>query len=107
MKFFISLLLFVTLVFAAAAWGCYAFYQYGIHDPLAAEFTSKAHTFKAFLYMAMGIGLPAAIVSSLAGSALIVLSFIFKSWARAAVSAAIAFSGGYIWWYFLTVDYPA
>ena len=107
MKFIISLLLFPTLIIVAAAWGCYAFYKYGIHDPLAADFTSKAHTFKAFLYMAMGIGLPASIVSMLSGSALVVLSFIFKSWARAIVSGAIACSGGYIWWYLLHVDYPA
>lgn len=107
MKFLISLLLFPALIVVAAAWGCLVFYRYGIDAPLAAEFTSKAHTFKAFIYMAMGIGLPAAVISTVAGCALVILLFIFKSWARAIVSGAIAFSGGYIWWYFLTVNYPA
>lgn len=107
MKFIISLLLFPAISIALTAWGCLAFYRYGINDPLAAEFTSKAHTFKAFMYMAMGIGMPAAVVSTLAGAALVVLSFIFKSWIRACVAGAVAFGSGYIWWYFLTVDYPA
>ncbi|MBR2435741.1 MAG: hypothetical protein IKB22_09750 [Lentisphaeria bacterium] len=106
MKTVISILLFPCILVVLAAWGCYAFYCNGISDPLAAEFTSKAHTFKAFLYMAMGIGLPGAILCSVCGSALVVLSFIFKSWSRAVISGLIAASGVYIWLYFLNVDYP-
>ncbi len=76
-------------------------------DFVSGKLEDPYERFKAFLYMAMGIGLPASIASMVAGSALVVLSFIFKSWARAIVSGAIACSGGYIWWYLLHVDYPA
>ncbi len=107
MKLIISLLLFPSFVSILLAYGCYGFYKFGMADILSSEFTSRAHIWKAFMYMAMGSGLPLAVFSFLTAVPLAFCAFVFKSWTRAVFAIAIAASGMYIWLYFLNVDFPA
>lgn len=106
MKLIISILLFPSFLSILAAWGCFAFYKSELLNEVAFASTSQGHTLRACMYIAMGSGLPLAIFSSLTGAVLVPLSFIFKSWIRAAFAFAVAASGFYIWHYFLTVSYP-
>ena len=106
MKLIISILLFPSFLAILLAWGCYSFYRYGMAQALSSEFTSSAHLLKAFMYMAMGTGIPLAMFSALTGAVLTLCSFIFKSWTRAVFSMGIAGSGGYIWYYFLQTAFP-
>jgi len=108
MKFLISVLLFPTLLVILVALGCYCFYRYGIANPLSAGGeTSDAHILKAFLHMSMGIGLPLSILSFVSGCVLTVVSLVFKSWTRAALSGGIAAAGMYFWIYFMNVPLPS
>ena len=107
MKFLISILLFPTLLVVLVAFGCYCFYRYGIANPLSAGGeTSDAHLLKAFLYMAMGTGLPLSILSFVSGSVLTVVSLLFKSLTRAILSGGIAAAGMYFWLYFMNTPLP-
>lgn len=107
MKFFISILLFPMVLVILLAFGCYAFYRYGIANPLSAGGeTHDAHLLKAFLYMSMGAGLPLSILAFLSGCVLTVCSFLFKSWSRALFSGGIAAAGMYFWLYFMNAPYP-
>jgi len=108
MKLLISILLFPTVLIILVALGCYGFYRYGIANPLSAGGeTSDAHMLKAFLYMAVGVGLPLSILSFISGCVLTVASFIFKSWSRAALSIGIAAAGMYFWLYFVNTPFPS
>ena len=108
MKLLISILLFPTLLVLLLAFGCYAFYRYGIANPLSAGGeTSDAHLLKAFLYMSMGAGLPLSILSFLSGCVLTVASFLFKSWTRAFLSVGIATAGMHFWLYFMNTPFPS
>ncbi len=108
MKLLISILLFPTLLIILLAFGCFAFYRYGIANPLAAGGeTSDAHLLKAFLYMAMGAGLPLSILAFISGCVLTAASFLFKSWTRAVLSGGIAAAAMYFWLYFMNTPYPS
>ena len=108
MKLLISILLFPTLLVILAAFGCFCFYRYGIANPLSAGGeTSDAHLLKAFLYMAMGTGLPLSVIAFVSGCILSAASFLFKSWTRAAFSAGIAAAGMYFWLYFMNTPLPS
>ena len=107
MKLIISLLMFpafLSLIFSGL---CGGFYFSCSQLSMAGEYSFPGHLLKAFLYIAIGIGLSCSIFSVIAGIVLTVVSFIFKSWSRAIVSLAIAFFAGYLWRYFLYVALPS
>lgn len=106
MKFLISILLIPAEIAAFVTAACWAFYFFCHNSSLASDVTPGAHTLKAFLYSAIGIGLPGAVFCTVYCIVLAALSFIFKSWTKAIFSLAIATGGVYVWNYFLNIPYP-
>ena len=106
MKIVISILLIPLEILAFLTFAMWGFYFLCADMELASSSTPQAHVFKALLYMAIGLGLPGAVLCTLAGTALGIASFIFKSWTRAVLSLAVAAGGVYVWYYFLNVSYP-
>ena len=91
MKLILSFLMFPAFLALILAGLCGGFYFCCHSLPLAGEYSFAGHILKAFLYSAMGIGLSCSVFSALAGTILIILSFIFKSWIRAICSGLLLF----------------
>ncbi len=107
MKLLLSILMFPSFLALITGGLCCGFYFCCHELPLAGEYSFSGHILKAFLYIAMGLGLSCSVFSVLAGIILTILSFVFKSWTRATASAALVFFGGSLWQYFLTVTVPS
>lgn len=68
--------------------------------------TPQAHTLKGCMYTAVGCGLPLSILTAAAGMVLVIASFIFKSWTRAALTGGMVLLAVLMWLYFLHLSYP-
>ncbi len=106
MKLIISILTFpLVLALSLAGLGALTVKLLLDSSMIAGE-SATAHTVKGIVYVCIGSGLPLAIVSAVAGAALMVLAFIFKSWTRAVVTGGLGFLAVLLWLYFLEIPYP-
>lgn len=103
MKIILSIFILPSFLAAVFAAVCAFFYFSCSGMDLAREYTFGGHVFAAFIYMSIGVGLPLAMFSSVAGIILTLLSFILKSWTRAFVSIITAFAGIYTWFYMVNL----
>lgn len=106
MKFLLSVLMLPLIILILIAGLCIGFFVSCVNLEMLHTGLPSAHTMKGCLYIAVGIGLPAAVLSAVAGAALVVCAFVFKSWSRAIVCAAIGAGGFLIWRYFVNYPFP-
>ncbi len=106
MKLIISILTF-PLVLALSVTGLFALYASSmIGSSVVEDGTAFSHFLKGTIYVSIGCGLPLAVLTALLGAALMICSFIFKSWTRALVTGGLGFLAVLIWLYFLSIPFP-
>lgn len=106
MKFILSILMLPLIVALSLAGLLYGFFTLCVNLACLQSGSSGAHALKGCLYLAAGIGLPLAVLTTLTGVFLAFCAFVFKSWSRAIVSLSAAFLAFLIWRCFLFFPLP-